>query len=141
MAPARKNTDFYMLAASAAAFLYFIFIAIPYGDSHNFFSEASVPEGKEVWPYFLMTTPTLIVYVIFVFKWIRRIRFLRWLNYPVIIFNVNFISLICLSAFNGGTVFWLIFITGPVSLLLTGIFFTIGLIKDLKFLRAAKEQK
>ena len=28
-----------------------------------------------------------------------------------------------------------------VSLLLTGIFFTIGLIKDLKFLRAAKEQK
>ncbi|WP_042202633.1 hypothetical protein [Paenibacillus camerounensis] len=141
MTAKHKNTDFCMLAVSAAVILYFIFAVIPYGDSHNFFSEASVPEGKEVWPYFLMTTPALIVYLIIVFKWVKRIRFLRWLNYPVIIFVVNFISLICLSAFNGGTVFWLIFITGPVSLILTAVFFTIGLIKDLRFLRAAKEQQ
>lgn len=111
-----------MLAASVAFFLYFIIAVIPYGDSHNFFSEASVPEGSEIWPYFLMTTPALLVYLIITFKWIGRIRFLRWLNYPVIIFNISFISLICLSAFNGGTVFWLIFIMGPVSLLLTVIF-------------------
>lgn len=88
-----------------------------------------------------MTTPALVVYLIIIVILIRKIAFLRWLNYPFIIFNLHFISLICLSAFSGGAVFWLIFFTGPVALLLMAGLFIMGLIKDLKFLRAAKEHK
>ncbi|WP_310832765.1 hypothetical protein [Paenibacillus pedocola] len=140
MTAKRKNMDIYVLLASVAIIAYFFFVATPYGNRHGFFSEASMPEDGQILPYFLMTTPPLAVYILFCILSLKRIAYLRWLNYPLMIFNIHLFSLFCLSAFNGGTIFWFVLITGPITLMLMVVFLIIGLIKDLKYLRGKRDQ-
>ncbi|BFH60463.1 hypothetical protein [Paenibacillus azoreducens] len=135
MATNRSNISIYLLIVSIIITAYFFLVVIPYGNKYDFFSEGLDPKADKVPYYFLMTTPILIGYVVFVARSIKKVAYLCCLNYPLIIFNIYFFSFICLSAETGGAVLWLMIFTILIPLILIPISFIAGLIKDIKYLR------
>jgi hypothetical protein len=126
------NISHFMLIPSIVIIIYIFYVVVPFGDRYDFFNEGIGPQEDKVLSYFFMTVPILTGYLIFLIKNMKKVTFLRCINYPLIIFNLYFLSFICFSVVTGGAIFWLMIFTFFIPLILIPFSFVAGLIKDLK---------
>ncbi|WP_152619542.1 hypothetical protein [Cohnella kolymensis] len=110
-----------------------IFVLAPFAEKKGFLNENELPQQEEVIKYILLCLPVVISYIVLASIYIRKITFLRSLNYPFYIANI-YIGL-CLSIIvMGGAILWVMIPTIIIPLLALPVSFFTGLIKDIKYL-------
>lgn len=128
----KPNISICFFVISLTIFLYLLFFLIPYADKHGFFNENSFPQQEKKLLYFFLSTPIIIGYIVYAFMSIKKIIYLKSLNYPLLVFNVYFGSAICLLAL-GGAILWLMLLTFFIPVVFLPVSLIIGVVKDIKY--------
>lgn len=128
------------LAISILLLLYFALFLIPYADAHQFLHENLIPNDDERFIYGLLSIPVMVLYVIYIVVFIRKVTFLRSITYPLIIVNVYFGIFLCLIR-EGGAILWLMVLTIIIPIALVLLCFIAGLVSDTRYCRRNKLKK
>jgi len=131
-----KNVAVRILAVSVMWLVYVVLVIVPFAEKHGFFAEAFSPPADKTLPYFLMTTPVYLAYVIYTGINFSKVTSLRCLVYPGLVFNLYTGAFVCLMVM-GGTVLWLMVLTFIFFVVAMAISLSIGLFKDSQ----SREQK
>ena len=128
-----KNTkinNIIFFAVSLAFILYFVFVVYPFANAHGFFSEYNAPYEAYISTYFWITTPVYVSYIIYLIFSFLKIKYVRFLAYPIMSFILYFGFFYCLL-FMGGAVMWFMVYTIIPFLIIPLACLVIGLIKDI----------
>ncbi|QNK55150.1 hypothetical protein [Paenibacillus sp. PAMC21692] len=134
----KPKENLLLLFASIFILLYLILFLIPYANDHGFFNENIIPEGKEKLIYSLLSIPILILYSIYAIISIKKIKFLKCINYPLLII-VGYLGLFMCLIRDGGAVLWLMVLTIIIPIVLIPISMVIGINKDINYFRRNKK--
>lgn len=124
-----EKRSFRMLIGSLAWVVYVLFLIMPFTVKYHFVSEYTSPPPDKILLYFLMTVPVFSVYVVFMSMNIKKMGFLKTLNYPLIIFSLFSGFFYCLLILGKTMMFTMLFLT-PVFLISIGISFVLGILMD-----------
>ena len=116
-------------------FLLGLIFIIPYIASvlKVYLGGAVQPNIKNVLLYVIIYYPMYIGYLIYLFKRRKSVKFLKFIFYPLSVFNILLGLLACLIALNGAVV-WFFAICSPVILAVIILSFILGLIADIRTL-------
>ncbi len=117
------------LIVSLIAMFYFGGVVTPYGSSHNFMGDGSIPEKQFVPVYVLLTLPAYIAYIIYSCLNIKKLR-PRFFIYPFICFNF-YVGLIYSLMALGGVIMWLLVFTAIPLFIVMLICLIVGIILDI----------
>lgn len=95
-----KN-NFYFLVMSLIVMLYIIFIVYPFGNESGAFSEGAPMNSSESGTLFTMSAPALFIYLLYALKIYKNLKYFNFLNYPLGILNICFLSVFTLLGVDG----------------------------------------
>ncbi|MCL2150332.1 MAG: zinc ribbon domain-containing protein [Dehalococcoidia bacterium] len=124
-----RNAAAKILALSVIWFMYVLLVIVPFAEKFGFFNEAYPPPADKTLPYFLLTTPLFLAYVIYVIINFSKVSSLRSLVYPALVFNLYTGFFVCLMV-GGGVVLWFMIATIMFFVVALVISFSIGLARD-----------
>lgn len=111
---------------------YFLIVGSYYGLKSSQSQEILYFEGN-IMIYCLMTIPTLLLYIVYIFKKFKKIKYLCTLIYPLTIFNI-YIAIMYILAVDSFTA-WIVIFTMLIPIILGFIALIIGLIRDIRYLK------
>lgn len=128
--------DLIAVAVSAGLLLYLFFVAVPYADRIGLLSEGGMPTVSLV-PYFMMTVPVMLVYLVYLVRRLFKTSRLRVALYPLAVANLYFGVFFCALLVYGGTILWLMIPTLLLPAVLIPVTCIAGFILD----RRAKNKR
>ncbi len=132
----KAKISLYAFLVSLLFIVYYIFVVGTYYVLNSSESHETVYfEGSKI-IYYLMTVPAFVLYIIYMFTNFKKIKYLCTITYPLIIINiyVAIMTIMAAEQFSG----WFILLTILIPLILGVIAFSIGLIKDIFYLKNKK---
>lgn len=127
----KHKLSFIVLLISISVAVYLFAFILPYADRKGFFSENDVPNKIEATKYLFLCLTMLVGYSVVLSKYLQRITCIRFLNYPLAIFNVYsgfWLTLI----YKGGTILWFMMPTIILLVIALPYGFYKGLLKDIQ---------
>lgn len=143
------------LGLSTLILLYFVLFLIPYAGTYDIFYENYNPIDDGI-IYGLLSIPVMVVYIIYIIVFVRKVTFLKSIIYPLITVNMYLGFLLYLIR-EGGEAMWFLLVTAMVSIFHEGgalqwitlftilipfmpvvFFFIWGLIGDIRYYRGDK---
>ena len=95
---------------SVAILLYICTVLFQYADRNYFFRDNRIPEISTQLIYFLISTPVMVAYFIFIRVVYGEIRLVGF-NYPLIAINLFTGTIACLAVFGGAFMSWVVFVS------------------------------